>query len=228
MNLWIMLKKTKKIRVALLFVLFLFSSCVSESGYLNIRIEAPGKAVLDLNQFSEILVTDFLIKGKAKNFDMNKEFSDYFTTELGNNFKGKISTADINLEKEDVFKNEAFWKDLSDDNKNTLFLTGSIEYKEEVRKAVLERRKKDSEDPFQPKKTLAVRRFYLLNLDLYFIEGKTGKALYKKSFKESRRYNNPKQTAYFAFFDLIKAVKEKLYRDLLGERRIQQRYLIIR
>lgn len=227
MNLSMMPKKIKKSRVALFFALIFFISCVSENK-LNIMIEAPGKIVLDLDRFSEIFVTDFLIKSQAKGLDLNTEIIDYFSSELGNKFKGKISTKKITLEKEEVFKNEDFWKNLSADKKNTLFLTGNIQYKEEVRKAVIGRKKKELEDPFQPEQTLAERRFYLLNLDLYFIDGKTGKALYKKSFKESRNYNNPEQTAYFAFFDLIKAVKEKLYRDLLGERRIQQRYLIIR
>ncbi len=227
MNLSMMPKKIKKSRVALFFVLIFFISCVSENK-VNIRIEAPGKIVLDLDRFSEIFVTDFLITSQAKGLDLNTEIIDYFSSELGNNFKGKISTKKITLEKEEVFKNEDFWKNLSADKKNTLFLTGNIQYKEEIRKAVIGRRKKDFEDPFQPERILSERRFYLLNLDLYFIDGKTGKALYKKSFKESRNYNNPEQTAYFAFFDLIKAVKEKLYRDLLGERRIQQRYLIIR
>lgn len=217
----------KKSRVALLLALLLFTSCVSES-HLNIRIEAPGKSVLDLDRFSEIFVTDFLIKSQAKGLDLNTEIIDYFSSELGTHFKGKISTKKITMEKEEVFKNEDFWKNLSADKENTLLLTGSIQYKEEVRKAVLGKRKKDSEDPFQPERTLTERRFYLLNLDLYLIDGKTGKALYKKSFKESRNYKNPKQTAYFAFFDLIKAVKEKLFRDILGERKIQQRYLIIR
>jgi hypothetical protein len=195
--------------------------------HLNIRIEPLGKIVFDLDQFSEIFVTDFLIKNQSKGLDLNAEIIDYFLSELGNNFKGKVSTKKITMEKEEVFKNEDFWKNLSADKEKTLLLTGSIQYKEEVRKAVLGRRKKDSEDPFQAEKTLTVQRFYLLNLDLYLIDGKTGKALYKKSFKESRNYKNPEQTAYFAFFDLIKVVKEKLFRDLLGERKIQLRYLII-
>jgi len=219
-------KKIKKSRLALLFALVLFISCVPED-HLNIRIEPLGKIVFDLDQFSEIFVTDFLIKSQSKGLDLNAEIIDYFSSELRNNFKGKVSTKKITMEKEEVFKNEDFWKNLSADKEKTLLLTGSIQYKEEVRKAVLGRRKKDSEDPFQAEKTLTVQRFYLLNLDLYLIDGKTGKALYKKSFKESKNYKNPEQTAYFAFFDLIKVVKEKLFRDLLGERKIQLRYLII-
>lgn len=222
----IMPKKIKKSRLALLFALVFFISCVSED-HLNIRIEPLGKIVFDLDQFSEIFVTDFLIKSQSKDLDLNAEIIDYFSSELGNNFKGKVSTKKITMEKEEVFQNEDFWKNLSADKEKTLLLTGSIQYKEEVRKAVLGRRKKDSEDPFQSEKTLTVQRFYLLNLDFYLIDGKTGKALYKKSFKESRSYKNPEQTAYFAFFDLIKVVKEKLFRDLLGERKIQLRYLII-
>jgi len=227
MNLSMMPKKIKKSRAALLIALLFFISCVSEKKF-NIRIDAPGKVVFDLDQFSELFVADFLIKSQAKGLDLNTEIIDYFSSELENKFKGKISTKKIALEKEEVFKNEDFWKNLSDNKEKILFLTGSIQYKEEIRKAVIGRKKKDSENPFQPEKTLAERRFYLLNLDLYFIDGKTGKAVYKKSFKESRNYQNPEQTAYFAFFDLIKAVKEKLYRDLLGERRIQLRHLIIR
>ncbi len=217
----------KKSSVAVLFALLLFTSCVSER-HLNIRLEAPGKAVLDLDRFSEIFVTDFLIKSQSKGLDLNAEIIDYFSSELGAHIKGKISKKKITLKKEEVFRNEDFWKKLSADKENTLLLTGSIQYKEEIRKVIRGKRKNDSEEPFQSEITLTERRFYLLNLDLYLIDGNTGKALYKKHFKESRNYKNPEQTAYFAFFDLIKAVKEKLFRDILGERKIQQRYLIIR
>ncbi|MCK4429779.1 MAG: hypothetical protein KAW19_00605, partial [Candidatus Aminicenantes bacterium] len=65
-----------------------------------------------------------------------------------------------------------------------------------------------------------------LNIDIYIIEAQSGKTLYKRNFKETKSYKNPNQTAFFAFFDLMQSVKDKLLRNLFGESRIQERYII--
>lgn len=217
----------KKIKTVFFIVLLFFFACTSNT-YWKLRIEVPGKSDISLDQFKEIVITDFLIKKQTKDIDLNKEIIDYFTSEIGNNFNGKVSSRNISLENENVFDNEEFWKNLWPGLEETVVLTGSVQFTEEIRKAILERRKQRFEDPFPAEKALEERRFYNLNFNLYLIEPKTGKALYKREFKESRGYDNPKQTAFFAFFDLIQAVKSKLFSNILGERKIQERYLISR
>jgi hypothetical protein len=215
----------KKIKIVLVLTILFSFSCAS-SDYWKLRIEVPGKTSFNLDQYNEVVITNFLIKEETKDFNLNQELVDYFSFELGQNFKGKVSIKKITFE-EEPFKNEAFWKNLLPDRKKAVLFTGGVQYTEEIRKAILQKRKARFEEPFVSKtKSLAERRFYTLNLDLYIIDAKTGKALYKRNFKESKGFENPKQTAPFAFFELIQRVKAKFFRNLLGQASIQERYLI--
>lgn len=217
----------KKIKIV--FVIFiLFSFACTSTTYWKLRIEVPGKSDVRLDEFKEIVITDFLIKKQTKDIDLNKEIVEYLTSEIAKNFNGKVSPTKISVENDNIFGNENFWKNLFSASEETVVLTGSAQFTEEIRKAILERRKQRFEDPFPAEKALEERRFYNLNFNLYLIDSKTGKALYQREFKESRGYDNPKQTAFFAFFDLIQAVKGKLFSQILGERKIQERYLISR
>jgi len=111
--------------------------------------------------------------------------------------------------------------------KKAILFTGGAQYTEEIRKAILQPQKERFEGSvISKKRRLAERRFYTLNIDLYIIDANTGKALYTRNFKESKGYENPKQTAPFAFFELIQRVKAKFLRNILGEASIQERYLI--
>ena len=215
----------KKIKIALVLTILFSFSCASNE-YWKLKIEVPGKTSFDLDQYNEVVITNFLIKEETKGFNLNQELVDYFSFEIGQNFKGKVSIKEITFE-EEPFKNEAFWKNLLPDRKKAILFTGGVQYTEEIRKAILQRRKERFEDPFVSKKrSLAERRFYTLNLDLYIIDAKTGKTLYKRNFKESKGYENPRQTAPFAFFELIQRVKAKFLRNIFGEATIQERYLI--
>jgi hypothetical protein len=190
-------------------------------------MEVPHKTMFDLEQFSEVIVTNFLIKEETGDLDLNKELVDYFSFEIGQNFKGEISSEKITFDEDEPFKNEAFWKNVFSDQREVILFTGSAQYTEEIRKAILEKKKSRFEDPFtSQKRSLAERRFYTLNLDLFIIDAKTGKPLYTRTFKETKGYENPKQKASFAFFELIQRVKAKFFRNILGEASFQERYLI--
>lgn len=219
------MKKTKKIKFTLLLVLLFFFSCTSSS-YLKLRVEIPRRAAFNLEQFSEIVITNFFIKKRTKKFDLNQELVNYFASEIEREFKGKTSSKTISLEKEEVFSDKEFWKNLPLDLKGAVLLTGSAQYSEEIRKTISETKKDYSEDLSSKGKIMEERRFYTLSLNLYLIDAKTGEALYKRSFKESKGYKNPNQTAPFAFFELIQIVKGKFFRNILGGTKIQERYLI--
>ena len=215
----------KKIKIVLVLTILFSFSCASND-YWKIRIEIPGKTSFNLDQYNEVVITNFLIKEETKDFNLNQELVDYFSFEVGQNFKGKVSIKEITFE-EEPFKNEAFWKNLLPDRKKAILFTGGAQYTEEIRKAILQKQKERFEDPFVSKKrSLAERRFYTLNLDFYIIDAKTGKTLFKRNFKESKGFENPKQTAPFAFFELIQRVKAKFFRNFFGVASIQERYLI--
>jgi hypothetical protein len=215
----------KKAKFALLLLSLFLLSC-SSSYYWKTKIEIPGEPILKLDNFKEIVITDFIIKKETKDFDLNREIVDYLTSELAKEFEGKIYSVNVPLEKEEMLGDEEFWKAQGEDLKETLLISGSAQYTEEVRKAILARRKDAVDDPFRSQRGLAERKFYTFLLDLYVIDPKTGSALYKRSFKESQGYENPKQTAHFAFFDLIQRVKTKFFQNIFAEAKIQERYLI--
>jgi hypothetical protein len=215
----------KKIKIALVLTILFSFSCASND-YWKLRVEVPGKTSFNLDQYNEVVITNFLIKEETKGFNLNQELVDYFSFEISQNTKGKVSIKEIIFE-EEPFKNEAFWKNLLPDREKAILFTGDVQYTEEIRKAILQKQDDRFEDPFVTKKrSLAERRFYTLNLDLYIIEAKTGKVLYKRNFKESKGFENPKQTAPFAFFELIQKVKAKFFRNILSEASFQERYLI--
>lgn len=214
----------KKNKFILILSLLFFVSCTSVS-YFRVNLELSRKALFDINQFKEIIVTDFFIKKEAESFDLNQELVNYFTTQMKQNFKPEVSSRKISFPNEELFKDKSFWKSIQPDSQKTVLFTGTVDYLEEVRKAIVQTKKKNDE-MFSRDKAIEERRFYTINLNFYFIDAQTGEVLYAQAFKETQGYKNPKQTGAFAFYDLADTVKVKLFNNVLGTATIQQRYLI--
>jgi len=131
------------------------------------------------------------------------------------------------LTDESVFENRDFWKNLDLDNKKAVIFSGTVEYSDETRKALVHKKGREQETPFPDRDYMKTRKFYSLNMHIHIIDSESGITLYNQEFKEQRSYSNPNQTAYFAFFDLAYQIKEKLFREIMGGKKIQDRYLII-
>ena len=127
---------------------------------------------------------------------------------------------------EAVFEDKEFWKSLAPGPEPTLIVSGSLDYQQETRKALIGKERKQFDDPFPTKSRLATRKFFSLNMTIYLIDAATGEPVFSREFKETQGSQNPNQTPEFAFSDLIHDVKEKLFRRVLGTERIQERYLI--
>ncbi len=214
----------KKNKAIFILLLFFFVSC-SSVNYFRVNLEVPGRPVFDINQFDEIIVTDFFIKQETKDFDLNQELVNYFETQMKQTFKAKVSARRVSLSDEKLLKDKAFWKNIQPDSQDTVLFTGTVDYLEEVRKAIVQIKKK-ADATFQRDKAIEERRFYTLTLVFYMIDAQTGEILYTKDFKETQGYRNPNQTAAFAFFDLADTVRSKFFSTVLGTVKIQQRYLI--
>lgn len=214
----------KKNKTIFILLLLFFVSC-SSINYFKVNLQVPGKPIFDINQFDEIIVTDFFIKKETKDFDLNQELINYFETQMKQNFKAEVSSRRISLSTEEIFKDKDFWKNIQPDPQETVLFTGTVDYLEEVRKAIVQTKKK-ADDTFQKDRAIEERRFYTLTLVFYMIDAQTGEVLYTKDFKETQGYRNPNQTAAFAFFDLADTVRSKFFSNVLGTVKIQQRYLI--
>ncbi len=216
----------KRNRIFLLLLIFLVLYSCKTGNYWKIKLELPVKTSLDISQFKNIVITNFFLKDDKNEFEINPDLLEYLSSELSQDLDKNISTKNIILDSEDVFQNKDFWKNQAPEEDATAFLTGSIEYTAETRKALIGKNKKQFENPFPSQNRLASRKFYTLKMNVYFINAATGEVIYDKNFKETQAYENPNQTAEFAFFDQIHKVKEKLLRQVLGGERMQQRYLI--
>lgn len=218
------MKKNKWIFLSLLLIL---PACVTTE-YWKLKIEIPRKTEVDLQKYNTVTVAPFLVKEEAAELDLNKEIVEYLVTELKRKADNTILSSSVGVEKEEQFESPEYWQNLDPDSVGNLYITGTAQYTEETRKALIKQAKRRFEDPFPDPAKLEQRKFYNLNLVLYLIDAKTGISVFKREFKESKSYTNPNQTGYNAFFDLILQVKEKLFRAVLGEGRLEERYLIIK
>jgi len=217
----------KKNSLIILICLVVLSSCVTTE-YWKMKIEIPRRLEFDIEAFGSVIIAPFLVEKEVEDFDLKKEIGDYFEGMLNRKTEIAVTTRDIPVENEAQFESSVFWKNQDSDRESTLFLTGSAQYTSETRKALLKRAKKRYEDPFPTEAKLEQRKFYTLNMNLFLIDAQSGKAVYKREFKETKGYDNPNQTSYFAFFDLIQQIQEKLLRSVLGLEQIQERYLVIK
>ncbi|UCE42433.1 MAG: hypothetical protein JSV17_05595 [Candidatus Aminicenantes bacterium] len=218
--------KKRKSNSFILFICLLFLLSCGTGEHVRVRIEMPRKPSLNLDDYEEIAITNFLVKEEAKDFNINKELTEYFTIEFEQKIKNNISSTEVALQNEEAFQDKTFWQKVLPDKNGIIFFTGSLEYTEEIRKAIKSASKRRFEEPFPEESRIEERRFYSLSLDLYLIDRKTGEALYKRTFKESKAYKNPNQTAYFAFYDMMINIRDKLFRQIVGGEQIQERYLI--
>lgn len=214
-----------KINKILLFLLFLSLVSCSSVNYFKVNVQVSRKALFDINQFKEIVVTDFFIQKEAEDFDLNQELVNYFTAQMRQNFEPEVSSRRISLTNEEIFKDKDFWKNILPDSQDAALFTGTVDYTEETRKTIVQIKKK-ADDSFQRDKAIQERKFYTININFYIIDAQTGEVLYTQAFKETQGYKNPKQTGAFAFYDLADTVKEKFFNNVLGTARSQQRYLI--
>ena len=219
------MKYPKSSKGIFLLCVLALSAC-SGSRHWKVRVEMPRAISFELERFQELIITDFHVKSERNDMDLNKEMVEYLSFEFGQNIAAPVSTKEVNFPSEDIFEDETFWRDIPTELEEAIILTGSVDYKSEIRKALVDEEKRQFEDPFPRQSGLEERKFFTLFFDLYMIEAKTGKILYTRNFKQTKHYSNPNQTAYFAFFDLIKLVKDKLFQAFLGEELLQERYLL--
>jgi len=226
-----MKKKMKKNKtgfyiILLCFLFFCLYSCSSMS-QVEVSTHIAKKPEVDLSLFEEIIITDFLQKKEKPDFDINNEIKEYFAQEMRIETKKRVKLEQSGAEDEKNFKEKEFWINLSDNGKKGIIVTGTFEYKSEIRKALIKDKKK-FEDPFSYEDRFAQRNMYSLILDLYFIDSQTGELLFQRKFSDTKTFENPNQTPAFAFYDLLFSIKEKVFRDILAEPRVQKRYLILK
>jgi len=209
--------------------LVLFLAACRSDAYRKLRVELPAYSPVKLEDFLEVVITPFLVADQPQGIDLNKEIADYLKPELERKFKGRVTLRQVPLESEEAFKQPEYWRSLAAGSSKPLVVTGRVTLNQETRKAILTRPVRSlEEEPLSPQRSLDERRIFTMEISLYLIKAETGETLLQRDFKETKSYTNPNQRTDFAFYDLIQRVKAKLFRLILGEERIQDRYLLTR
>jgi hypothetical protein len=212
----------------LLCLLALLAACGGGDTYRKIRVELPAYSRLHPEQFEQVVFSGFLVAKEPDGLDLNKEIAEYFSPEFEKKLHFRVIIQRVALESEELFRKPDFWRSLAPGPGRVLYVTGKAELTREMRKAILGRPKADQDDPLAQQRGIAERTLFSLSLHLYLIRGDSGEVVLDRDFKETKAYTNPKQRADFAFYDLAQRVKTKLFRPILSEERIQERYLLLK
>jgi len=203
-------------------------SCATESS-VKVKVEMSGVPAVRLDPYREIVLADFWLEKAPKDFNLNQALLGYLQDEIEHQFKGKLSSKAISWESGEMVNNKDFWRGVLADPQGRLILTGKAQFSAEVRKALLTKDRRAIDDgPFAPEKAWAERKNFVLKLGIYLIKPDSGEVLFQKDFQEAMDYENQKQTAEFAFFDLLQRFKLKFFRFLFSSEKIQERYLLSR
>jgi hypothetical protein len=97
-----------------------------------------------------------------------------------------------------------------------VFLVGTASLSGKAQKALLEAGV-PKDGPFRlENRGLSERKRFTLALECSLIDASSGETILKKSVKETRTYSDVQQTAEFALFDLLPAIKARLFPALFG------------
>jgi len=212
----------------LLCLLALLAACGGGDTYRKIRVELPAYSSLHPDEFEQVVFSGFLIAKEPEGLDLNKEIAEYFGSEFERKLHFRVTVRRVALESEELFRKPDFWRSLAPGPGRVLYVTGKAELTRETRKAILGKAKADAEDPLAQQRGIVERTLFSLSLHLYLIRGDSGEVVLDRDFKESKAYNNLKQRPDFAFYELAQRIKTKLFRPILSEEKMQERYLLLK
>ncbi|MHB8095992.1 MAG: hypothetical protein ACYDH0_13765 [Candidatus Aminicenantales bacterium] len=218
----------KASKALLVLGLFVQLACTQEN-VRKIRIDIPGYSPIRLDDYKEVVITNFRVEQETEGFDISREIGDEFAFDLGRRFKGTVSARSVPWDREGLAGEKDFWAAQGSVAVPALFLTGRVRYLKEVRKALTGAYLKEVDGPFRETQTgLAERTIYTLDLTLFLIRADTGEVLFTRDYKETQTYGKSNQPYPFAFYELFPRVKLRFLRMILGEEMGQERYLLLK
>ena len=219
------MRKSKAFLVAACILQF---ACFSENAR-KVNLQIPGPAPVTLAEYPEVAITNFRVEKETPDFDISKELVDLLAFELGRQYKGKVVLRTVAWNRDGLVEDKAFWKTFGADAEKTLFLTGGVRYTQEIRKAMIDDDMKKIDGPFKNvTKGLTERRIFSLVLDVCLIRANSGEIAFRKEYKEARTFPNPNQPYSFAFYELLPRIEKRFLREIMGQERSQDRYLILK
>jgi len=212
-------------------LLLLLAASTVLAGPVEVAIQVPVKPRIDTTGFDSVLIMGFLTRTtEVEKFDLNEETVKFLRSELKS--RGSLKTLDPAevpiLEKDDpeIFKDTTYWQHVGGLFPGTLIVSGTVELKKERRSGFV------TEEVISPTGVpLRVQRykegmFYLLSLNLYFLDGAKGSVLLQEEFREEMLYDNPDQPALYGYYDLMDRIVPRFLGTIISQKYQETRYLL--
>jgi len=204
------------------------AACTSEMTAEKIRVEIPAAPALKPEAVSEIVVATFWLDKEVKEFDLNRDLSDYLLEEFRTKYPGRVSAKPVVWTGAGMDAQPDAWRKAALGPAGAVVVTGKAAFSQETRKALLAAEKRKFDDPFEPEKRWAERRNFDLKLEVLLLKADTGEVVNRNSYQDAQNYENVKQTPAYAFHDLLDRIKPRLFRNLFGSTRVQERFLLLK
>jgi hypothetical protein len=194
---------------------------------VKVSVELPGTAAIPRDSIQTLLLTGFYQEKSSPDLDVDAALVRYFLDEFRPRIKGTVEAAPMAWPGPEALADKEFWKKAGA-GRAAVLVTGKAAFVQETRKALLDGEARDFDGPFKPRDPWSERKFFSLQLDLAFIDARTGEPLFRKNYLETLNSVNIKQTPEFAVFELMGRIRTKLLRALFGSERPLDRYLLVK
>lgn len=209
----------------------IFSTSLATAGPIQVTVQVPVNPQIDSSKYDYILVMNFRnLGGTTEKFDLNDETVKFLRNEL----KGKIGTKVLEPAElpavegapDSIFKDTEYWRHIGALFPGTLIISGTVELKAERRSGF-----QDEEVITPSGAPVRVQRykeakFFVLGLDLYYIDGSTGESLHHEELREEMVYDNPDQPALYGYYDLMDRIMPRFLGAVVSQKYQEVRYLL--
>jgi hypothetical protein len=220
------MRRRRNSRALLVAAVLAAAACGPDLASRKVRLEAPSRPEVDLAAVPEIVLAGFWLEKEVKDFDLNRDLAAYLKEELKRSFKGRVSEKAVAWTGADMLGSPEAWAKAGLGPAGALVLSGKAEFTGESRKALLDAEARTLDGPFEPGNPWSEKKNYSLKLEVVLLKAGTGETVFRKEFKETLTYDNKKQPAAYAFYDLLDRARPRLARALFGSDRALDRYLL--
>ena len=196
----------------------------------KVTIAAPMPARLDMTGLRKILVTSFLVDKEISGVDLNKEIVGLLRKELRK--KTNLDILDVEPPPlpeqplKDLLANSGFWRRLGETHGADLIISGKASYESADRSGFV------TQDEISPVTGQRVRRTryveregYTLGLNLFFMDGSTGRLLYEDQFTGENTLPGHGTDRLTVLYTLFEQFEDDVLGIVMPKPRTAQRYI---
>ena len=200
------------------------------AGVIRVTFRVPTPERIDMTGIQRVLVTRFIVDEEMVEFDLNREMVTLLRRELHKGTNLEILDVEAPPLPEqplpDLLANTGFWRRLAESHGADLVIAGKIGFEVEDRSGFVQR------DVISPLTGQRIRRTrfvdreaFILELNLFFVRGSTGRLLYEDHFTGEEVFTGLSNDKLSSLFMLFEQFEEDILSILMPGSKTVQRSL---